>query len=181
MKKIGLYGWTLMITLMVVAISVIAGYVMFFSAPESEGRDLAGELTSMNAEDIDEETAEKIKEVQATIGKDHRNIGDYVSSTHEFYNDTTGYGAINHLNWIEQRNMADDILKKIGGFVESAKEENLIHDLEHIERLAKSVKEEENIEHVRNLHRYFHDLDIALNAYHDYRQVWNVTRTLSAK
>ncbi|UFU00689.1 hypothetical protein KO561_07065 [Radiobacillus kanasensis] len=178
-KKIGIYGWTFIITILIVGISAATVYFMFSTPSSEEKAEVNQEQTK--AEDIDEETAEKIKEVQATVGAEHRDLGKFISTVHEFYNDTTGYGAIDHLNWEEQRKMADDILSTLSGFIETASDENLKSDLQDIQRLANAVKEEKGAGHVRNLHRYFHDLDIALNQYSNYRQVWNVTKTLAAE
>ena|SRR5690625_469800 len=133
---------------------------------------------STESKDISEEVQHQIEEVQETVGREHSEIGEFITIQHEFYNETTGYGGINNLNWGDQAGNARDIIAYIDEHIDSVASEVLQHDLNIIRDLASKVMEEQDSEQVRDLHRYFHDLDIALNSYDEYDRIWNVTETL---
>lgn len=132
---------------------------------------------SVEQKDLSVEEEEKINTVRSTLGESHQELGDFVSSTHEFYNDTTGYGGINNLDWEEQRIKSKQVINEIEKLLGDVTDEPLRKDLNSIVTLSKQTIEED-VELVRLLHRYFHDLDIALNDYTTYDRIWNVTETL---
>ncbi len=135
-------------------------------------------LASGSEEPISKETKEKVHQVNETVGKSHQDVGEFVSNTHDFYNNTTGYGDIESLDWDQQQERAKQILTSLEKLLPSVKNEPLKQDLQRIQNLANAVKDEKDKEKVRYLHRMFHDLDIALNNYKAYDRIWNVTQTL---
>ncbi len=133
---------------------------------------------AVSEDDITSEGKEEIARVRETVGKQNRELGNFVSRTHEFYNKTTGYGGISNLDWDEQREQAQSIIDTIDEMDPDISDESLLTDLDAIVNLSQRTLEEEEAANVRNLHRYFHDLDIALNDYTSYDRIWNITETL---
>jgi hypothetical protein len=176
-RKLGWFVWTLIIVLFV---TVIGSSVIFFNLFNLDINDILNRQTSTENEEISEETQQEIDEIQEAVGQEHSEIGEFITVQHEFYNGTTGYGGINNLDWSEQTEAAGEIVNYIDEHIESVSNEALQHDLNTIRDLASNVieKQEEDPELVRDLHRYFHDLDIALNSYNEYDRIWNVTETL---
>ncbi|MCP3032055.1 hypothetical protein LF817_11930 [Halobacillus sp. A1] len=146
-------------------------------------------VTDITAQQSDDETAtaetneeetstDQIEETQKTVGKDHVEVGDFVSDTHDFYNETTGYGRTASIDWDEQRSKAEEVLSEIENLSPDVEFDPLQNDLSKIKGLANNVMDGEDLDDVRDLHRMFHDLDIALNSYNGSDKIWNVTETL---
>lgn len=103
-------------------------------------------------------------------------IGVFIAKQHEFYNRTTGYGKLDSLQLEEQKEQASAIIKYIDNAEDYGKV--LKQDIESIHSIANQVVNgEEQVSHVQSLHRMFHDLDIAINGYTNYKKVWGVTKT----
>ena len=123
------------------------------------------------------ETIEQIKEnpPENIADQAHTLIAEY----HEKYNKLTGYGSINGLNENEAKSISalleKDMEQVINQGVDNPK---LAEDFDHILELAKATKNNADKEQVRLLHRYFHDLDIAVNQYDQTNDVFGVTKTL---
>ncbi|GGK02267.1 hypothetical protein GCM10007063_25710 [Lentibacillus kapialis] len=130
------------------------------------------------SDELSDETVEKVEEVRDTVGKENKSIGRFVSETHDFYNETTGYGGMSSLDWKKQTKKANTIRSTLDEKMRNVNDKALTKDLERIRELAKAVVNTENKENVRMLHRMFHDLDIALNDYNAYDVIWNATNTL---
>ncbi len=169
--------WWILVS--VIIITGVGSSIFFFNffgigLDALNNSDTAG---SVEQKDLSVEEEEKINTVRSTLGESHQELGDFVSSTHEFYNDTTGYGGINNLDWEEQRIKSKQVINEIEKLLGDVTDEPLRKDLNSIVTLSKQTIEED-VELVRLLHRYFHDLDIALNDYTTYDRIWNVTETL---
>ncbi len=188
-RKMGWFGWTFTTVILV----VLAGSLLFFSNlfhldltaffDRDQQKTVAKEekdKTDNNKEAKAKETVDKVEEVQDTVGQSHKEIGKFVSDMHDFYNETTGYGAINSLDWDEQTKQAEKVSVGIDEEITSVKSDVLRTDLEHIKQTADTVLSKKTTDSVRNLHRLFHDLDIALNDYNGYDKIWGVTETLKA-
>lgn len=186
MKKIGWFGWTFIV---VAALTVIGSGVFFsnlFGIGISDmmiGDDKGNETevvaeTDSATEPENEKTVKKVKEIQDTVGKDHQQIGEFVSDMHDFYNETTGYGGISSLDWDRQTEKAAYSRSVIDELLPEVSNEALKTDLQYIKNLALQAEKERNSDQVRKLHRMFHDLDIALNDYDGYDKIWGVTKTL---
>ncbi|SFE04700.1 hypothetical protein SAMN05216238_107191 [Lentibacillus persicus] len=175
--KMGWFGWTFVTTITVAfVISVLffmnvfnLGILGLFSDNDAGGTD---------SEEVSGDTKQKVEEVRETVGEEHQAIGQFVSETHEFYNETTGYGGISSLDWQNQREKATAILETLDEQLPTVEDEALKQDLREIQTLANAVTEEEDASNVRSLHRMFHDLDIGLNDYNTYDKIWHVTKTL---
>lgn len=124
------------------------------------------------------ETMEDVEQIQDTVGKDHQDIGKFVSSMHDFYNGTTGYGGIKDLDWNKQIEQAENIEATLEERIPNVENQALKKDLANIQVLAKQTINKEESDSIRGLHRMFHDLDIALNSYNGYDKIWDVTETL---
>ncbi|MFA1819774.1 hypothetical protein ACDX78_06190 [Virgibacillus oceani] len=176
-RKLGWFVWTLIIVL---TVTVIGSAAIFFNLFNLDINDILNRQASTVNEEITEETQQEIEEIQETVGQEHSEIGEFITNQHEFYNETTGYGGINNLDWVEQTEIAREIMDYINEQNDAIVNEALRHDLNIIHNLASDVVEKEDQELVRDLHRYFHDLDIALNGYTEYDRIWNVTETLGS-
>ncbi|GAB3799776.1 hypothetical protein [Virgibacillus kimchii] len=173
--KLGWFVWTLIIVLLV---TVTGSAILFFHLFNLDIKDILDRQASTENEEISEETEDQIEEIQETVGREHSEMGEFITVKHEFYNETTGYGAINHLDWEEQTEVAGEVISYIDEQIGAVSSEALRNDLNTIRDLAENVLEEQDPELIRDLHRYFHDLDIALNSYTQYDRIWNVTETL---
>ncbi|WP_079529177.1 hypothetical protein [Halobacillus hunanensis] len=175
-------------TLGIIAFLVLAVFVYLVVSDVMTKEDVASESSQTEEAASDsgqtkeaeagEVSTEKIEETQATVGEANKDVGEFVSKTHDFYNDTTGYGAIASLNWNDQRKKAETILSQIETLKPNVTSNSLKSDLEEIGSYASTVLENKDKETVRNLHRMFHDLDIALNSYSGTDKVWGITETL---
>ncbi|MDL4843025.1 hypothetical protein [Aquibacillus rhizosphaerae] len=170
----------------VVAILVATASLTFIVGKEllTETQTKKEEATDQSANEEKSEnsstpTVEEVEEIQETVGENNKNVGAFVSDTHDFYNDTTGYGKIDNLDWNSQTNMAEKIVATLEQMIPQVKNENLKSDLESTRQLASTLLEDQSTSHVRSLHRYFHDLDIALNEYDGATKVWGVTKSLN--
>ncbi|MEC2158032.1 hypothetical protein [Virgibacillus halodenitrificans] len=180
-KKIGWFGWTVISTILVI---IIGAFIFFFQLFDLNVRSVLGgegDGEAQSKKEVSEEKVQEIEEIQNTVGKEHKEIGEYISEAHAFYNNTTGYGGISNLDWDKQVSKAEEVSKFIAQQSESVKNKTLKADLNDIKKLAKSVIDQQKTEDVRQLHRHFHDLDIALNSYNGYDKIWNVTKTLESK
>jgi hypothetical protein len=174
------YGWFIWTLIIVLSVTVIGSVILFFNLFNLDINEVLNQQTSTSteSEEIPEETQQQIEETQEAVGKEHSEIGEFITNQHDFYNDTTGYGGINNLDWEEQTEAAGEIIAYIDQHIDSVSNEALQQDLNAVRNLAANVIEEEDPEQVRDLHRYFHDLDIALNSYNRYDRIWNITETL---
>lgn len=176
-SKMGWFGWSV---LSVIAVTTLGAFLFFFNIFNLDITSIfsGDQATEENEEPIKEDTLDKVKEVQETVGKEHTDIGQFVSGMHDFYNETTGYGGISALDWGQQQKQADKVLGALKEKLPKVQDESLKMDLGRIQELANEVKNKKGTETIRNLHRIFHDLDIALNNYNGYDKIWNVTETL---
>ena len=109
----------------------------------------------------------------------YKDVNEFISSIHTYYNQTTGYGEISHLNKADQTDEAIYIISCVNAYLESEKQnKDLLKDFEAVKSFALDYIEEPNTRDVKMLHRYFHDLDIGINGYGAYDKVWGVTAVL---
>lgn len=180
-RKIGWFGWSF---ITVITLTLIGSIIFFFNIFHLDVLAIIGdkhssvEQKSKTKERIPDQTIEHVEKIQKTIGKEYEELGDFIAITHEFYNETTGYGGIGSLDWHAQVEKAEEIKEIITELLPTVKVEALRTDLEHIVNLTDQLIKNEKEADARNLHRMFHDLDIALNSYNGYDKIWNVTETL---
>ncbi|HAQ08883.1 MAG TPA: hypothetical protein DCR24_15755 [Bacillus bacterium] len=106
--------------------------------------------------------------------QDYKTVGVFISDSHEWYNQTLGWGAIGSVKWDEQKQKAGNInlvLKDI-----QTDNANLQADFEKISEysnaIANGIKETQTL---LKMHRYFHDLDIEFNGYKKTKDYYNIT------
>ncbi|KAA9021808.1 hypothetical protein [Niallia endozanthoxylica] len=98
---------------------------------------------------------------------------EFIQKGHQFYNDTTGWGRIEALNWEDQQKFAQLLLISLN---EIGEKESLQKDLIHIQSLATFIVENnKEKEHILFLHRIFHDLDIDVNQY-EHEDYFDITK-----
>ncbi|MGD6796618.1 hypothetical protein [Metabacillus indicus] len=110
-----------------------------------------------------------------TENPEYADAGAFIKEFHEFYNQTTGWERINDLNMPDQIARAEAAKAYAGYFIPLTEDPALKNDLEAITMHADSVIAG-NAETVLTLHRYFHDLDIAVNGY-VHEQIFGVTES----
>ncbi|WP_042224336.1 hypothetical protein [Oceanobacillus manasiensis] len=180
-RKLGWFGWSL---ISISSIAIIVTLILFFNVfnvrdvLNIENLENAQKAKETEGQEVDAETAKEIEEIQETVGAQHSELGEFIAETHDFYNDKTGYGNINSLNWKEQAEMAEIITETIEDQIDTVQSDALKTDLNTIHEIAADSIENGNTDQVRLLHRYFHDLDIALNHYNGSDKIWKVTETL---
>ncbi|MBM6616517.1 hypothetical protein [Bacillus suaedaesalsae] len=99
---------------------------------------------------------------------------EFISNQHDFFNETTGWGEIESLQWKKQKENASGIIDFLSNTELSPK---LQSDFTAIQELSKLVADGETDKKiVLYLHRLFHDLDIEVNGYRskDYFEVTEV-------
>ncbi|MFQ3544302.1 hypothetical protein Q7A53_09445 [Halobacillus rhizosphaerae] len=131
----------------------------------SEGETKSVESTAQG----DAEAAADSSEDQSRVSK---GINQFVKDEHHFYNQTLGYGGKDEIDYKKQRKEADYILEYLDQQHEYGEVQE--SDIEKIRKLA-------GLDEFVELHRMFHDLDIAVNNYTNYKKVWGVTDTLEEK
>ncbi|MEW9671524.1 hypothetical protein ABLT31_22045 [Ammoniphilus sp. 3BR4] len=88
----------------------------------------------------------------------------FVSINYEFYNETTGWGKANRLNWNTQRQRAELLLNALDSV--KVDDKRVKHDIENIIGLSKILQQSRQDKvSVIYLHRIFHDLDKSMNDY----------------
>ena len=149
--------------IIVVLIAVISGTVWYLGQQQSTKQSME------TIEQIQDNPPENINEEAHTL------IAEY----HAKYNKLTGYGSIDGLNENEAKRTSAILEKDIEQVIaEGIDNPKLAEDFTSILKLAKATKNEADKKQVRLLHRYFHDLDIAINKYDQTNDVFGVTKTL---
>ncbi|MGM8213253.1 hypothetical protein ACLIBH_10725 [Virgibacillus sp. W0430] len=175
----GWFGWSMISVLFIVSIGATMLFTNLFGMSIfTNPVEMDRSTHKKEAEEISAEMDTLVQKTRETVGEEYKEIGTFISRMHTFYNETTGYGAIQSLDWNEQRQFAKDIVHYIDEILPSMDNEKLRKDLEKVRTLAQNAQKESSVETIRELHRMFHDLDIALNKYSNYDKIWDVTETL---
>jgi hypothetical protein len=102
-----------------------------------------------------------------------------IAEYHAKYNDLTGYGSIEELDMSEAKSLSAILEKDTNEIISRGIENKQVsEDFKQIHAIAKATKNKADKEQIRLIHRYFHDLDIAINQYSDTKDVFGVTKTL---
>ena len=154
-------GWVIFI--IVGLITVITAGIWYL------GQQQSNQQSKETIEQIQENPPENISEEANTL------IAEY----HAKYNKLTGYGSIDGLNENEAKRISVMLEKDLEQVMaEGIENPKLAEDFTSILDLAKATNHKMDKEKVRLLHRYFHDLDIAINKYDQTNDVFGVTKTL---
>ena len=146
---------------LLVAATFAALYIYIFSLhTEMNGTKVLGEDQVVSA---------------ATFPAEYSHVEKFVADFHEFYNRTTGYGMIDReMDMEAQQRQADALIAYIDIFLDQDEiHDDLKKDLRSMKEIA--MKDLTKTE-IRELHRYFHDLDKALNKY-KHEDTFGVTET----
>ncbi|WP_181347176.1 hypothetical protein [Thalassobacillus sp. CUG 92003] len=165
------YKWTL--SAMIGLIIIGTGVMVYL---------LSGDILNQQEDgDITDEAVEK-GEAQETEGENlsSLSIEKFIAEGHQYYNETVGWGRSDSLDWISQSKQADKIVvfikEELGADAPVAQD-----DLQAMDDLAAKIIDDQQTEDVVQMHRYFHDLDIAINDFSEYEKVWGVTDTLDER
>ena len=149
--------------IVVVLIAVITGVVWYINHQQADKQS--------------RETIEQMKENPPENINEEAQI--LVAEYHAKYNKLTGYGSIEGLNENEAKRVSSLLEKDIEPIIaDGIANPKLAEDFNMILELAKQTKDQADKGQVRLLHRYFHDLDIAINKYDQTNDVFGVTKTL---
>ena len=106
-------------------------------------------------------------------------LGAMIRDSHEQYNLLTGFGNIDQLDQDKAITLSKVVYKETGEALEDGiADKQLEKDMKAIRQLARESSVNPDKEKVRMVHRYFHDLDIAVNRYEETNTIFGVTETL---
>jgi cytochrome c556 len=172
------WTWTIIILLSVTAIGVSSFFIMqtFF--------DSNSPLQTKNERSVVKEASAEVEEsfntekVNTPVNEEVVALADgtsghtFISNWHDFYNETLGWGRLETTSYEEQKEAALSILKEMKDIKVS--DDKIAQDMEDITANAQVIAEKDDRAAMRNLHRYFHDLDIYFNGY-NYNQTFGIT------
>jgi hypothetical protein len=98
---------------------------------------------------------------------------DFIAEHHDVLNDLTGWSAIEHPDWPAVQEEATAIKNMISTI--AVKDSVLKKDFQHMEKLAKQLEQTKDQAPLKELHRYFHDLDVVINEDDGSNTYFNVT------
>ncbi len=123
-----------------------------------------------------EETVEQIKENPPINISNQETI--LIAEYHAKYNGLTGYGNIEDLDMNDAKRLSAKLEEEMKEIIsQGIANQKLADDFKKIHALAEATKNKVDKDQVRLIHRYFHDLDIAVNQYKS-KDVFGVTKTL---
>ncbi|MFG6118614.1 hypothetical protein [Thalassobacillus sp. B23F22_16] len=166
---------TILIVLVVGSLGFF-GVLIFTDINENKSENTVASESSIEEENPSESGGEA--EAKPANKEGFEDAGDLIAVAHRYYNDTTGYGKLEDgVKWSEQREKADQYLT----YIEDNTFEDpptLQTDMDAVAQYLKQIVDgSKELDNVRQAHRYFHDLDIAINNYTNYTDVWDVTET----
>lgn len=171
--------WLLVIPLLLilVGLGIWTGWTLMSAAGTTESGDNGRPAATQAEGELSGEVVNTPVADDAVVFKNadipFKNSHDFISKTHTFYNETLGWGRIERASYEEQKKRAESILQVID-HIQEVKMEELQKDFDQIKALAETVTIKDDRKAIRDLHRYFHDLDIYFNGY-DYHETFQVT------
>lgn len=169
--------WTIGIILGVGALAASVAFILLMvlerdNRAQTDNEQSVVESSSSNEEDFNTERVNEPVEEDTVVLADGTNGHSFISQWHTFYNNTLGWGKLSTASYSEQKEAADSILSDLVDV--EVQNDEIANDLDSIIDLATIVSTENDRDAMRNLHRYFHDLDIYFNGY-DYNQTFGLT------
>ncbi|WP_400243155.1 hypothetical protein AB3U99_18830 [Niallia sp. JL1B1071] len=172
------WTWTITILLTVTAIGVSSFFVIqtLFDSKSplqtNNERSVVKETSNAVEESFDTEKVNTPVNEEVVTLADGTSGHNFISTWHDFYNETLGWGRLETTSYEKQKEAALSILNEIKDIKVSDQE--IAQDIKDIAANAQIVAEKDDRASMRNLHRYFHDLDIYFNGY-DYNQTFGIT------
>ncbi|WP_270182267.1 hypothetical protein [Alkalihalobacillus sp. CinArs1] len=172
---------TVVVWLGVASILTLALTAYYIFSLDKEVKSTQGSFVATPNEAVAQDerlSTEELRELEAKVISEPQfdNIKEFISLTHGFYNETAGYGGIKDLDDNVQSEKAINVIIHANHYIETESEnKDLVKDLKEIKTYALRYLEKPGANHIKKLHRYFHDLDIALNQYNGHDKVWGVT------
>ncbi|WP_093042053.1 hypothetical protein [Thalassobacillus cyri] len=169
---------TILLILMAGALGFF-GIMIFTDINDNNKTENTATDTVEQEEDSQSESGNNAETSETSSTTTFEDAGDLISRAHSFYNDTTGYGELDDgVDWKAQSEQAGRFLSYIKN--QSFEDPPTLQaDMDavsnYLEEIANGSQDKSN---VKNAHRYFHDLDIAINDFTNYKEVWGVTETL---
>ncbi|WP_312092572.1 hypothetical protein [Niallia sp.] len=173
-----LWTWTIIILLSITAIGVSSFFVMqiLFDSKSplqtKNERPVVKEASTEVEESFDTEQVNTPVNEEVVVLADGTSGHTFISNWHDFYNETLGWGRLETTSYEKQKEAALSILDELKDIKVS--DEEIAQDIEDITVNAQVVAEKDDRDAMRNLHRYFHDLDIYFNGY-NYDQTFGIT------
>lgn len=172
--KIILWSFIILLSIGIITLSTTFILNAIFSTSPLDSKNERSVVTpvSTNGEDFDKETVNTPLEHFTVTLSDGTNGHDFISDWHDFYNDTVGWGRLETTSYEAQKEAALKIIESLNNVEVSNNQ--IAEDLQHIVANAQKVLQQDDRTAMRNLHRYFHDLDIYFNGY-NYNQTFGIT------
>lgn len=172
------WTWTIAILLTVTAIGVSSFFVIQTLFDSDSPIQTNNERSVVKGASTEVEESFDTEKVNTPVNEEVVTLADgtsghtFISIWHDFYNETLGWGRLETTSYEEQKEAALSILDEIKDIKVSDEEIEL--DMKDIAANAQIVAEKDDRSAMRNLHRYFHDLDIYFNGY-NYDQTFGIT------
>jgi len=93
------------------------------------------------------------------------NIGKYISSNHEYWNNALCWGRSKNFSFIVFEKNYNEYIKELDQIIDATENPHLKSDFTHVEKLLKKAEETKDIGSLIDVHRIFHDLDVTVNGY----------------
>ncbi|GIN64130.1 hypothetical protein J27TS8_41230 [Robertmurraya siralis] len=176
--KLKLWLWLIPLMFIVLGLSVWIGWSLLGTSNTAKSTEASGADPSVTQEDQDfsaEVVNTPVSESIIVFKNDElgfKNGHDFIGQLHKFYNETLGWGRIDTTSYSEQQEKAELIIRALENV--EVMDAAVQMDFDRIKEYAEIVAKEDDREAMRNLHRYFHDLDIYFNGY-DYKETFKVT------
>ncbi|WP_243385356.1 hypothetical protein [Bacillus kexueae] len=151
--------------------ALLIAFIVYAALSDSENPIQSSALLG-TAENKKVVNAPARKDIVKLATSDYEDGHEFISETHEFYNQTLGWGRLESANYHTQKTKAEEILAALDGI--QIDNNDLNEDFGKIEKYATEVINSDDRQAMRMLHRLFHDLDIYFNGYH-YNQTFGVT------
>ena len=172
------WTWTMIILLSVTAISVSSFFVMqaLFdkkSPLQTENeRSVVKQASTETEENFDTKQVNTPVDEEVVVLTNGTSGHTFISNWHDFYNESLGWGRLETTSYEKQKEAALSILDGLKDI--KVADEQIAEDINDIATNAKVVAQKDDRVAMRNLHRYFHDLDIYFNGY-NYDQTFGIT------
>jgi len=93
------------------------------------------------------------------------NIGTYISSNHEYWNNELCWGRSEKYSFVVFQKHYNEYIEDLNQIINAVEDKGLRADFIHVQELLKNASETEKIDSLIDVHRVFHDLDVKFNGY----------------
>lgn len=167
--------WIIPMVLIIGAIAFWIGWMLMDAANGGLNKEPKQTSSSTDDDILKEVVNDPVPESIIVFTSDDvpfRSGHHFIADLHEFYNNTLCWGRLETADYSRQVEKARLILEVLEHT--ETEDKNMKRDLDAIKTLAETVTQQDDRRAMRDLHRYFHDLDIYFNGY-AYHQTFGIT------